>query len=674
MSSTNIGLLMVFSVFINRVFTLTLETEDVLFQKNDSIVLNCTWHMDSMEDISFYGAIWQKKIGNEFINIAVVSSRGVWLFDGWNMQPYYRNRAEPITPNTLPSAAMIIKDPVCSDQGVYKCWIKYSSYSNEFDQTSSRSIVTFKAEAREPEMFLMFPYESEENHSITLTCNADVGSPQGTIMIWKMFQNKDISVLLYVSNTTTNKTESCTEFVSINITYTVTRDDNGAVFRCSSQNNFTQRPGPHRDSSKILVIYGPDESAIILTPSKSSYDVGDPLTMMCIADSNPPPVFGWSFRPYNTSNETLVEHVHFHSKLVFHSLQTTDSGTYICTATNSARPNYPNASSSVSLYIKHSESYYNGCKKCGYLRTCQRYNRDTVCVINVWAAIAIVFLIIFVSFAVITILLIVNKNNRSKCITSSNRVHSQSVPQNDTGYQTHADFANTHVYSSLQSHKPETGQYTSLQSKKPETSEFTSLQSQKLETDEYTSLQSQKPETGEYTSLQSHNPDIGEYTPLQLQKPKTGEHILLQTKKPETGDHTSLPSHTPETSEYTSMQSHKQETAEYISLQSHNLETSEYTSLQSHELETAEYTSLQSYKPETAEYTSLQSHKQETAEYTSLQSHNLETAEYTSLQSHELETAEYTSLQSYKPETGEYTSLQSHKQETAEYTTIDNVS
>lgn len=126
------------------VFTLTMETEDVLFQKNDSIVLNCTWHMDSMEDISFYGAIWQKKIGNEFINIAVVSSRGVWLFDGWNMQPYYRNRAEPITPNTLPSAAMIIKDPVCSDQGVYKCWIKYSSYSNEFDQTSSRSIVTFK--------------------------------------------------------------------------------------------------------------------------------------------------------------------------------------------------------------------------------------------------------------------------------------------------------------------------------------------------------------------------------------------------------------------------------------------------------------------------------------------------------------------------------------------------
>lgn len=168
---------------------------------------------------------------------------------------------------------------------------------------------------------------------------------------------------------------------------------------------------------------GPDESAIILTPSKSLYFVGDPLTMQCIADSNPPPVFVWSFRPYDTSEKILVEHVH--SKLVFDNLKTTGSGTYICTAINFARPKYPNASSSVSLYIKHSGSNYNGCKKCGYLQTCQRYNRDTVCVINVWAAIAVVFLIIFVSFAVITILLIINKNNRSTCITSSNRVHSQ---------------------------------------------------------------------------------------------------------------------------------------------------------------------------------------------------------------------------------------------------------
>lgn len=110
------------------------------------------------------------------------------------------------------------------------------------------------AEARKPERFLLFPNESEEYHSISLICNADVGSPQGTIKIWKMSQNIETPELIYVSNTTTNKTENCSEFLSVNVTYTVTRDDNEAIFRCSSHNNFNQGPGSHRDSSKIAVL------------------------------------------------------------------------------------------------------------------------------------------------------------------------------------------------------------------------------------------------------------------------------------------------------------------------------------------------------------------------------------------------------------------------------------
>lgn len=155
------------------------------------------------------------------------------------------------------------------------------------------------------------------------------------------------------------------------------------------------------------------------------YVVGDPLTIQCIADSNPPPVFVWSFQPYNKSAKTLVEHVHGNSKLDFESLQTTDSGTYFCTAINTARPNYPNASSSVSLYMRHLESSYNGCKQCGYLQICQQYNRDTKCVTNVWAPVAVVFIIVFVSFAVTTIILIIDKKNRSTSTTSSKSVYLQ---------------------------------------------------------------------------------------------------------------------------------------------------------------------------------------------------------------------------------------------------------
>lgn len=110
------------------------------------------------------------------------------------------------------------------------------------------------AEARESERFLLFPNEPEEYHYISLICNADVGSPQGTIKIWKMFQNNGTLKLIYASNDTSERkeTENCTEL--INVIHTVTRDDNGAIFRCSSQNNLTQDPGPYRDSSKITVI------------------------------------------------------------------------------------------------------------------------------------------------------------------------------------------------------------------------------------------------------------------------------------------------------------------------------------------------------------------------------------------------------------------------------------
>lgn len=104
-------------------------------------------------------------------------------------------------------------------------------------------------------MFLLVPNELEENQSINLLCTvADVESSRETLTIWKISQNNDTPELKYTSDATSAKTENCTEILNVNVTYTVTRDDNGAVFRCSSQNNFTQGPGPHRDSSNLTVI------------------------------------------------------------------------------------------------------------------------------------------------------------------------------------------------------------------------------------------------------------------------------------------------------------------------------------------------------------------------------------------------------------------------------------
>lgn len=98
-----------------------------------------------MEDIHIRsrGIRWQKQIDDQFKDIAVFSSWGSLPFIAWEMQPSYSNRTELIAPDTVPSAVMIIKYPLCSDQGVYQCLIEYFSYSN-YNIRTSRSIVTFK--------------------------------------------------------------------------------------------------------------------------------------------------------------------------------------------------------------------------------------------------------------------------------------------------------------------------------------------------------------------------------------------------------------------------------------------------------------------------------------------------------------------------------------------------
>lgn len=68
----------------------------------------------------------------------------------------------------------------------------------------------------------------------------------------KKIQNLQPYELIYISNST--ETENCTENVNVTSIFPVTRDDNWAIFRCSSQNNFTRERGPSRDSSKITVI------------------------------------------------------------------------------------------------------------------------------------------------------------------------------------------------------------------------------------------------------------------------------------------------------------------------------------------------------------------------------------------------------------------------------------
>ena len=102
--------------------------------------------------------------------------------------------------------------------------------------------------ATKPNNFGIFPYELQENQTLTLSCSAYVGAPKGNIKIWKLPMNSTTNVLIFTANTSDFKTENCSEFINTTFTYTVSREDNEALFQCSSQNVLNKEAGPSLES------------------------------------------------------------------------------------------------------------------------------------------------------------------------------------------------------------------------------------------------------------------------------------------------------------------------------------------------------------------------------------------------------------------------------------------
>lgn len=176
-----------------------------------------------------------------------------------------------------------------------------------------------------------------------------------------------------------------------------------------------------------IVIYknktdGPDMPEVTMTPSKSVYSVGDSLTIDCSTDSNPKPVFTWSFLSENKSEEQ-IERFFNKSKIVFGSLQPTDSGNYTCTATNAARPKHPNTTS-VPVFVRISKRMYPGCD-CGHTKICQHKNGRNECILNTWIPIAVVFIITSATFLVTSIILIILKRRTQESTETNNMLSIQ---------------------------------------------------------------------------------------------------------------------------------------------------------------------------------------------------------------------------------------------------------
>lgn len=105
-----------------------MKTEDVVInpQEDNRIILNCTYHKQSTEDISERDIIWRKQINDSFKDVAIFSPpEGPTPLIANDMKNLYENRTELIGPNTSLSAVMIINDPLCVDEGTYQCLIEY---------------------------------------------------------------------------------------------------------------------------------------------------------------------------------------------------------------------------------------------------------------------------------------------------------------------------------------------------------------------------------------------------------------------------------------------------------------------------------------------------------------------------------------------------------------------
>lgn len=86
-----------------------------------------------------------------------------------------------------------------------------------------------------------------------LSCVGDVGNPQGSLKIWKTYKNSSTKQLLKYESEVKSDTVNCTHIANLTTTYNLTKEDNGAIIRCSSQNQYTTEPAPATDIGPIEV-------------------------------------------------------------------------------------------------------------------------------------------------------------------------------------------------------------------------------------------------------------------------------------------------------------------------------------------------------------------------------------------------------------------------------------
>ncbi|XP_062577961.1 uncharacterized protein LOC134239847 [Saccostrea cucullata] len=383
---------------------------NVTLGSNAPIVLNCTYPTD----ISVRTIKWKKLFHDGYKDLVVFDPGNRDAFfarDG----VYLSNRSYLIYPyNGSTSAVLIINDVMCEDEGLYQCLVDYKD-GGIIKQTRNETTVFLQVGAEKPTSFKLYKNGNlKENDKMFLSCSANVGNPGGFVAIWKLNKLSNQLVILNKSSEVHEKTENCTAIANFNITYRVSRDDHGGIFRCTSQNRQTQEPVPHKDTTAIDVQYGPSNITIHSSSPDLDLYVGENLNLTCSSDGNPAPHFKWKFNSSDILNNKRFILTRDNKTLHFLNLNLDNNGIYFCVVSNLIDGEIKKVSSHLTLKVRQREgvrTHLLSCAEnpCGITESCTESSGRSVCTVNIWSLISFLFVCLTMVFAVSTAILTIKQ-------------------------------------------------------------------------------------------------------------------------------------------------------------------------------------------------------------------------------------------------------------------------